>query len=80
MQMALKRCPTLFSIWPGAAYGTEKLMGKLPDMVLQAGWDRCLHQDHIRRWHLLSSLHLACIWDVDSQDAIGRSGGFEGRP
>ena len=47
-------------------------MGKLPDIVLRAGWDRCLHQDGIKGGHLLSSLHLACIWDVDSQDTMGR--------
>ena len=30
--------------------------------------------------HLLSSLHPACNWEVESQDAMGRKGGFEGRP
>ena len=47
-------------------------MGKLPDIVLWAGWDRCLCQDGVRGGDLLSSLHPACIWDVDSQDAMGR--------
>ena len=45
-------------------------MGKLPKIVLQAGWDRCLRHDSIKGGHLLSSLRLA--WDVDSQDAMGR--------
>ena len=47
-------------------------MDKLPDIVLQAGWDRCLCQDGIKGGQLLSILHLACVWDVDSQDAMGR--------
>ena len=36
-------------------------MSKLPNIVLWAGWDRCLCQDGVRGGHLLSSLHLACI-------------------
>ena len=47
-------------------------MGKLPDIVLWAGWDRCLRQEAVKGGHLLSSLRPACIWDVDSQDAMGR--------
>ena len=47
-------------------------MAKLLDIVLWADWDRCLRQDGIIGGHLSSSLHPACIWDVDSQDAMGR--------
>ena len=47
-------------------------MGKLPDVVLQGGWDRSLCQDGIKRGHLSSSLCPACVWDVYSQDAMGR--------
>ena len=72
MQIALKRHPSLFRFWPSAVQGTKKFMGKLPDIVLWAVWDRCLHQDGIRGGYLLSSLYLACTWDVDSQDAMGR--------
>ena len=46
--------------------------GKLPDIVLWAGWDRSLHWDGVKVGHLSSSLHQACIWDVYSQDAMGR--------
>ena len=47
-------------------------MGKLPNIVFLAGLDRCLHQDSFRGGHLSYSLHLACIKDVDFQDAEGR--------
>ena len=47
-------------------------MGKLPDIVLQAGWDRSLCQDGIKGGHLLSSLYPACVWDVYSQDTVVR--------
>ena len=47
-------------------------MGKLPDIVLWTGWDRNLRQEGIKGGHLSSSLRPACIWDVDSQDAMGR--------
>ena len=47
-------------------------MGKLPNIVLWVGWDKCLRQEGVKGGHLSSSLHLACIWDVDSQDAMGR--------
>ena len=47
-------------------------MGKLPDIILWTGWDRCLCQDGIRGGHLSSSLHPAWVWDVDFQDAEGR--------
>ena len=47
-------------------------MGKLPEIVLWAGWDRCLCQDGVKGGYLSSSLRLACVWDVDSQDTEGR--------
>ena len=69
--MVLKRLPSLFRFWPSTAQGGKKLMGKLPNVLLQAGWDRCLHLEGIRRGNLSSSLHPACILDVDFQDAEG---------
>ena len=33
-------------------------MVKLPNIVLQAGWDKCLFQDGIRG----GTYHLVCIW------------------
>ena len=47
-------------------------MGKLPDIVLWTGWDRSLCWDGVKRGHLASSLRLVCVWDVYSQDAMGR--------
>ena len=52
-----------------------KKMGKLTEIVLQAGWDRSLRQEGVKWGHLLSSLHLACVWDVYSQDTMGRYSG-----
>ena len=50
-------------------------MGKLPNIVLQVGWDRSLYQEGVKWGNLSSSLNPACVWDVYSQDAMGRYGG-----
>ena len=47
-------------------------MGKLPEHCLRVGRDRSLRQEGVKGGHLLSTLHLACVWDVYSQDAMGR--------
>ena len=47
-------------------------MGKLPEIVLEVGQDRSLRQEGIKGGHLSPSLCPACVWDVDSQDTIGR--------
>ena len=46
-------------------------MGKLPDIVLQVVWHKCLCLEGIKGGQLSSSLLPACIWDVDSKDAMG---------
>ena len=61
MEFAPKRCPSLFRLWPSTAQGAKK-MGRLPDIVLWAGWDRSLRQEGVKGGHLSSSLHLACVW------------------
>ena len=46
-------------------------MGKLPDIVYgRVGIGA--YAGVALKGHLSSSLHLACIWDVYSQDAMGR--------
>ena len=46
-------------------------MGKLPDIVY--GWVVIgTYARMALKGHLLSSLRLACVWDVYSQDAMGR--------
>ena len=47
-------------------------MGKLPNIDLRAGWDTSLCQEGVKWGNLSSSLHPACVWDVYSQDAMGR--------
>ena len=50
---ALNRCPSLFKFQPSAAQALEEFMGKLPDIVLWAEWDRCLPQDGIGGGHFV---------------------------
>ena len=47
-------------------------MGKLPDIVLWVGWDRSLCQDGVKGAPIIQFACPACIWDVYSQDAMGR--------
>ena len=45
--MALRNLPNLLRSWCGAVSGAAIRMVDWPDIVLQAGWDKCLCLDGV---------------------------------